>query len=60
MKNADWLKVAARLEREAGTMKYGTVGVTVQVHEGEICKIRYNRQDCEAFEVTGKKEKMEK
>lgn len=54
MKGIDWLRIAGRLEREAGNMKFGTVGVNVQVHDGEVCKIRYNRQDCEAYEVAPK------
>jgi ribosomal protein S3 len=47
------------LEREAGNLKYGTVGVQVQVHKGQVCKIRFTRQECEAFEVSEKKDKRE-
>lgn len=54
------MRLAARLEREAKSIRYGTVGVTVQIHDGQVCKIRYNRQECEALEVSEKKDKREK
>ncbi|MBB5227418.1 hypothetical protein [Treponema ruminis] len=57
MRGAEYLRLAARLEREAARIKYGTVGVTVQIHDGEVCKIRWQRQECEAFEVGKGKEK---
>lgn len=57
MRGAEYLKLAARLEREAASLKYGTVGVTVQIHNGEVCKIRWQKQECEAFEVGKGKER---
>lgn len=59
MKGSDFMRIASRLEREAGNLKYGTVGVQVQVHKGQVCKIRFTRQECEAFEVSEKKDKRE-
>lgn len=51
MRGSEFLRIAARLEREAGNLKYGTVGVQVQVHKGQVCKIRFTRQECEAIEI---------
>ena len=60
MRGCEYMRLAARLEREARSIRYGTVGVTVQIHDGQVCKIRYNRQECEALEVSEKKDKREK
>ena len=51
MRGSEWLRIASRLERESRRLKYGNVGVSVQLHKGEVCKVRYTRQECEVFPV---------
>ena len=51
MRGSEWLRIASRLERESRRLKYGNVGVSVQLHKGEVCKVRFTRQECEAFPV---------
>lgn len=59
MRGSEWLRIAARLEKEARRIKYGNVGVSVQIHKGNVCKVRFTRQECEAFPVDGEGEEEE-
>lgn len=60
MRGSEWLRIVSRLEKEAGRIKYGNVGVSVQIHKGEVCKVRFTRQECEAFPMDGENEGEEK